>query len=117
MLVSEEKLPKDQRATASKDQVLDALECLERAVERMTEDPMYEFLETQQDKIRELSFVIKNMNLDIESDTKGFDRWQKSLEGGKKIAETVVYLREHTVKEHVISNKSNKTTLADRARR
>lgn len=116
LLVSEKDLPIEDRDTADSATLRSTLESLERDVKRMLEDPLFDMLQINYEKLRELNEGLKNVEIEIDGEDKVYDRWLKYVAEGKKIAEACIYLRENSMAKHVIAEEGKRRGMSRRAR-
>lgn len=112
-LVSEVNLPPEERSSATKEQILNALESLERDFKRTYEDPLAEMYRVNAKKIKQITQSIEGTEILIEDKNKAFDRWLKMLEAGSKIGKSQGDLRKNSSLDYIIID--NEETESDQS--
>lgn len=99
MLISEQKLPKNKRLTASKEELIAVIDLLERLWYKSLDDGMFNTYQVNAKKLNELNESIEKLKINIsdDKDDKLFERWLKFIEKQKAILEAQVYLKENCI--------------------
>lgn len=98
-LISEEILPKNKRASASKEEVLSCLEQLEEKVQEMMEDPTYDAFDALKVFMKSMNKSIRDLKPTIASEEKDIDRVLKYSVDLKKTMEGLLFCREQSIEK------------------